>query len=100
MLAGDGGGLSVGQKQRVAIARALLKAPRVLLLDEPTSALDPGRGGAAGAHRLVVGRTVLVIAHRLSTVKAADTIAVLGGRIVEQGTHDELIAKTARTPRW
>ena len=96
VLAGDGGGLSVGQKQRVAIARALLKAPRVLLLDEPTSALDPNSEAAVqqALDRLVVGRTVLVIAHRLSTVKAADTIAVLlGGRIVEQGTHDELIAK-------
>ena len=95
---GDGGGLSVGQKQRVAIARALLKAPRVLLLDEPTSALDPNSEAAVqqALDRLVVGRTVLVIAHRLSTVKAADTIAVLlGGRIVEQGTHDALGEKRA-----
>jgi len=87
--------LSGGQKQRVAIARALLKDPRVLVLDEATSALD-----AESEHlvqealdRLMIGRTTLVIAHRLSTVKEADRVCVLdGGRIVQSGTHDELMA--------
>ncbi|MCP4810434.1 MAG: ATP-binding cassette domain-containing protein [Proteobacteria bacterium] len=87
--------LSGGQKQRVAIARALLKDPRVLVLDEATSALD-----AESEHlvqdaldRLMEGRTTLVIAHRLSTVKEADRVCVLdGGRIVQQGTHSELVS--------
>ncbi|RIH86239.1 Lipid A export ATP-binding/permease protein MsbA [Calidithermus terrae] len=94
-LGDEGTGLSVGQRQRLALAAALLRGARVLLLDEPTSALDP-----AGEARVMAaleaarpGRTVLVVAHRLSTVQAADRIVVLeGGRVVEQGRHAELLA--------
>jgi ATP-binding cassette, subfamily B (MDR/TAP), member 1 len=87
--------LSGGQKQRVAIARALLKDPRVLLLDEATSALDAEseRVVQAALDRLMHGRTTLVVAHRLSTVRDADSIAVVyKGHIVEQGRHAELVA--------
>jgi len=88
--------LSGGQKQRVAIARALLKNPRLLILDEATSALD-----AESEHlvqealdRLQEGRTTLVIAHRLSTVRGADRVVVLEqGRVVQEGPHDELVAQ-------
>ena len=86
--------LSGGQRQRVAIARAILKDPRLLILDEATSALD-NRSEALvreALDRLMAGRTTLVIAHRLSTVQGADRIAVMGeGRIVETGTHPELM---------
>jgi len=94
---GEGGGLlSGGQKQRIAIARAMLRDAPILLLDEPTSALDAeaeARIQSALAN-LFGGRTVLMIAHRLSTVKKADLICVVDkGRIVESGTHDELVAR-------
>ncbi len=91
-----GSALSGGQRQRIAIARALLADAPVLLLDEATSALDTRTEAAVSAAlaRAQAGRTTLVIAHRLSTVKGADKILVLDqGRVVEEGTHDALLAK-------
>ncbi len=91
-----GARLSGGQKQRLAIARALIRDPRVLVLDEATSALD-NRSEALvqeALSRLVHGRTVFVVAHRLSTIQGADRIVAMeGGRIAEVGTHDELIGR-------
>ncbi len=87
--------LSGGEKQRLSIARAILKDPRVLVLDEATSALDTQseRLVQAALERLMPGRTTFAIAHRLSTVRAADLIVVMRhGRIVERGTHEELLA--------
>ena len=86
---------SGGEKQRIAIARLLLKAPSVVILDEATAHLDSESEAAVqrALAEALAGRTALVIAHRLSTVRDADQIVVLDrGRVVEQGTHDELVA--------
>nr|WP_295886750.1 ABC transporter transmembrane domain-containing protein [uncultured Devosia sp.] len=91
--------LSGGQKQRLAIARAILKNAPILLLDEATSALDAQseRLVQVALEHLMAGRTTLVIAHRLATIRDADNILVLdGGHVIDQGTHDQLVAKGGR----
>ena len=91
-----GSSLSGGQRQRVAIARAILRDTPILLLDEATSALDVQSEAVVqkALDALAKGRTTLVIAHRLSTVRHADKIVVMDqGQVVEEGTHDELLAR-------
>ena len=86
--------LSGGQKQRLAIAKIFLKDPEIILLDEPTSALDSFSEEAIteALHTLFEGRTVIVVAHRLQTVRHADDIIVIdGGSVVERGKHTELV---------
>jgi ATP-binding cassette subfamily B protein len=95
MLAEEGLNLSGGQRQRLALARAVLVEPKLLLLDDPTTALDPEteREVLGALRRVLAGRTTLIVSNRLSTLRFAQRIIVLeGGRIVEQGTHRELMA--------
>lgn len=98
-LTGDGGNLSAGQRQLLAISRAAIADPPVLILDEATSSIDTytEKMVGIGMDHLMQGRTVFVIAHRLSTVRNSDTIVVLeNGEIIEQGNHDELVAAKGR----
>ena len=99
MVVSDGANLSSGQRQLLAIARAAVADPPVLILDEATSNIDTRTEDLIekGMDHLMEGRTVFVIAHRLSTVRNADAIMVLeGGKIMERGDHDDLIAQRGR----
>ncbi|HBW05083.1 MAG TPA: multidrug ABC transporter ATP-binding protein, partial [Clostridiales bacterium] len=99
MLTGDGENLSQGQRQLLAIARAAVANPPVLILDEATSSIDTRTEKLIeqGMDKLMQGRTVFVIAHRLSTVRNSDMICVLEhGEIIERGNHEQLIAQRGR----
>ena len=99
MLTGDGENLSQGQRQLLAIARAAVANPPVLILDEATSSIDTRSEKLIeqGMDKLMQGRTVFVIAHRLSTVRNSDMICVLEhGEIIERGNHEQLIAQRGR----
>ena len=101
MIGEQGLTLSGGQRQRVALARALITDPRLLLLDDATSAIDPRLEAEIHAtlHRVMRGRTTLLIAHRRSTLNLADRIAVLdGGRVADVGTHEELTERSPAVP--
>ena len=90
-----GAQLSGGQKQRIALARAILKNPSILLLDETTSALDSVSENLVqeAPEKMMVGRTFVVVAHRLSTIQKSNSIALIkNGKVVEQGSHNELIS--------
>ena len=96
ILSGQGGGLSQGQAQLLALARIFIKPPKVLLLDEATSSIDAYTELKVqeAFNQLMAGRTSFVIAHRLATIRSADLIIVMNhGAIVEQGTHEQLMAK-------
>ena len=96
MLTGNGANLSQGQRQLIAIARAAVADPPVMILDEATSSIDTHTEALVqqGMDSLMSGRTVFVIAHRLSTVRNSDAIMVLDhGRIIERGSHEDLIAQ-------
>jgi len=99
MVTGDGANLSQGQRQLLAIARAAVKDPPVMVLDEATSSIDTRTEQhiQRGMDMLMEGRTVFVIAHRLSTVRNSDCIVVIeGGQIQEKGSHDELLEEKGR----
>ena len=99
MLSGDGANLSQGQRQLLAIARAAVANPPVLILDEATSSIDTRTEKliSEGMDKLMQGRTVFIIAHRLSTVRNADMILVLEhGEIIERGNHEELLQLKGR----
>ncbi len=100
----NGATLSGGQRQRLAIARALYRDPEILILDEATSALDSGSEQYVQRviHNLAdAGKTIIIIAHRLSTVRTADNIVVLeNGRVIEEGTHTELLTTGRLYPRF
>jgi subfamily B ATP-binding cassette protein HlyB/CyaB len=99
MIGERGNSLSGGQRQRIAIARALMTNPRVLIFDEATSSLDyeSERAVQQNMKQIAAGRTVFIIAHRLSTVRTADRIITLEARrIVEEGSHDELLHSNGR----